>query len=79
MTDPRLLECAKALYESPGSPEIAKNDAVWQSWDALRPVIRDHYIIQARACILKWLEQEPSAQMAPRCIQTTARPKRTPP
>ncbi len=46
MTDPRILECAKAIYDA---MDIA---------DGLTPEAAETY---ARACILKWLEQEPSA------------------
>lgn len=52
MTDPRIVECAKAMVEAASGP-----------WGRLSEAGRMTALIEARACILKWLEQPVTAPM----------------
>jgi hypothetical protein len=61
MTDPRLIECAKAMHYADWSPCVWSVDELWaQAGEAKREI----YLIRARACILKWLEQKPTGAMS---------------
>lgn len=51
MTDPRILECAKALLK----PDF--------EWEQIGEEFRQRALAGASACILKWLEQGPSEAM----------------
>lgn len=53
-TDPRVIECAKAMHGAAG---------IMIPWNVLDDRQQHHLLIHARACILKWLEQEPSDGM----------------
>ncbi len=55
MTDPRLIECAKALYEA----QRPRHHATWERLPEAEQLAR---VPDARACILKWLEQMPSKE-----------------
>ncbi len=56
MQDPRIIECAKAMHEASG---------IMIPWNVVTGNYRDHLLIHARACILKWLEQPPTPNMEP--------------
>lgn len=80
MSDPRLIECAKALRFEVCCMAIPEQDGYWavverpDRFSSLRLVDARRFQkrheaqeavdwANARACILKWLEQEPSERM----------------
>lgn len=62
MNDPRIIECAKmaraGFYSRDGDADADPN-----TWDKVHPDSQESWMLAARACTLKWLEQEPTPAM----------------
>lgn len=56
MTDPRIIECAKAIVPMLNDRD---EDNVPTGTDSMMPIA----VGIATACVLKWLEQEPTVEM----------------
>jgi len=70
MTDPRIIECAKALAKvrgiDPDSPLSDKSNTGGMPRTDIYPSGYVKFIPDARACILKWLEQPATTAMITR-------------
>lgn len=66
MTDPRIIECAKAFHEEGirlSQFEAMALGATPRTWDELTEKVRERLCGQVLVCILTWLKQEPSVRM----------------
>jgi len=61
MTDPRILECAGAAYDE---MQRTQHEAALPMYEELDDYDKAWWGRIARACILKWLEQAASIEMA---------------